>query len=197
MISLSLLTIIYFWCLVTLSNLSYSNNAETSYLCMHCCISVSKENKHCDICNKCVFRFDHHCKILNNCIGKKNYKNFVYLLLALFVFHGLLGFYSAFLIHIYVKDSNELNQVYWASASISPKSLIYLNFILCIESLVVAFIDAVFIAFHGFLKIKGLTTYEYIMKKKKKASPQTLPRGLNNDNIGFMPDFNSMKSMRQ
>ena len=38
-------------------------------LCPVC--KVIKTERHCDVCNKCVERYDHHCQWVNNCVGKR------------------------------------------------------------------------------------------------------------------------------
>ena len=50
--------------------------------CAACCLQVDRSTKHCGACHKCVYRFDHHCVWLNLCVGKKNYKLFIFSVVA-------------------------------------------------------------------------------------------------------------------
>lgn len=45
-------------------------------LCPDCCVLKTPRSKHCNLCMRCVDRFDHHCPWVNNCIGRKNFKYF-------------------------------------------------------------------------------------------------------------------------
>jgi palmitoyltransferase ZDHHC13/17 len=40
--------------------------------------------RHCNICNKCVERFDHHCPYINNCVGYNNHFYFLLYIVSLF-----------------------------------------------------------------------------------------------------------------
>jgi palmitoyltransferase len=42
---------------------------EPNCLCPECEVIRTPRSRHCNICKKCVERFDHHCPWINNCIG--------------------------------------------------------------------------------------------------------------------------------
>lgn len=46
---------------------------------------VHHSSKHCRACDKCVTGFDHHCVWLNCCIGERNYLQFIFLLISVFL----------------------------------------------------------------------------------------------------------------
>ncbi|MCO5614234.1 hypothetical protein L7F22_068514 [Adiantum nelumboides] len=58
-----------------------SKEAEMLY-CSLCKVEISMNSKHCRVCDKCIDGFDHHCRWLNNCVGRKNYKDFVALMVS-------------------------------------------------------------------------------------------------------------------
>jgi hypothetical protein len=69
-------------------------------LCPDCEIIVASRIRHCNICGKCVERFDHHCPWINNCVGVDNHGVFYGFLLCLsanVVFSFCLTSYSKYL----------------------------------------------------------------------------------------------------
>ena len=46
---------------------------EANSLCAFCEVIRAPRSRHCNLCGRCVDRFDHHCPWVNNCIGRKNF----------------------------------------------------------------------------------------------------------------------------
>ena len=55
---------------------------ECSSLCPDCCVLKTPRSRHCNLCNRCIDRFDHHCPWVNNCIGRRNFNWFYAFVLA-------------------------------------------------------------------------------------------------------------------
>ena len=53
--------------------LSIIEKFDPNHLCPECEVIRTERSRHCNICNKCVERFDHHCPWINNCVGIKNH----------------------------------------------------------------------------------------------------------------------------
>ena len=45
-------------------------------LCPFCQVIRLPQSRHCNICNRCVERYDHHCPWINNCVGRTNHSRF-------------------------------------------------------------------------------------------------------------------------
>ena len=66
---------------VTFVQLLETFDAES--LCPFCKVIRLPQSRHCNICNKCVDRYDHHCPWVNNCVGIDNHGVFMSFLLSM------------------------------------------------------------------------------------------------------------------
>ena len=137
-------------------SLGKKSNPDSSITatCSLCDSIVDPSSKHCAQCNRCVAGFDHHCKWLNTCIGKTNYNCFVLLLFSVLC-HSLITL--TFSLQVFILGLKENNVL-----------ICCFSFIFGVESLVFASLDINLILLHLYLKLKGLSTYEYIVSKRMK-----------------------------
>lgn len=49
--------------------------------CESCNIFRPKGASHCNECNNCVAGFDHHCRWMGTCVGRRNYGQFLWLVI--------------------------------------------------------------------------------------------------------------------
>ena len=57
---------------------------------------ISGRARHCEICDRCVYKYDHHCSYILNCVGKKNIKIFLIFLISTSLFLVLRLFLNFF-----------------------------------------------------------------------------------------------------
>ncbi|KAM9394339.1 palmitoyltransferase ZDHHC12-A [Pholidichthys leucotaenia] len=50
--------------------------------CGYCLLQQPMRAKHCQMCKRCVRRFDHHCPWMENCVGERNHRWFIMYLLV-------------------------------------------------------------------------------------------------------------------
>ncbi|CAG9324995.1 unnamed protein product [Blepharisma stoltei] len=147
---------------------------------------VKEDTKHCATCLRCVDRFDHHCKWLNNCVGRKNYKIFICLLpvvsltLVDLIIFKLIVIVNGFLYGVGI-DQNLENLI-----------LAVLVLFLIIDTL--GLIGIIYLQMlHFWLWVNGMTTYEFIVKKKKAKKIQKVkPKSLTSENS--LNDYESARS---
>ncbi|OMJ93878.1 hypothetical protein SteCoe_3070 [Stentor coeruleus] len=131
--------------------------SEDFMYCTLCNAPRSIGTKHCTRCNRCTNSFDHHCKWINNCVGKKNYKEFLMMIILIQI---LCLFFIGSSVFAIIRFTQR------------PK-----NEILGISVLATFMIPCVFTfgflahltGFHVYLLVKKMSTYEYVISKKKKA----------------------------
>jgi hypothetical protein len=59
---------------------------DCNNLCPECEVIRTSRSRHCNICNRCVERFDHHCPWINNCVGTKNHGFFYIYVLSTLIY---------------------------------------------------------------------------------------------------------------
>ena len=55
---------------------------DCGMICPECQVLRTKRSRHCNLCNRCIDRFDHHCPWVNNCIGRRNFNLFYGFIIA-------------------------------------------------------------------------------------------------------------------
>ncbi len=61
-------------------------NIDLENFCFYCKVIKSMRTFHCQVCGKCVEKFDHHCVYINNCLGYRNHKYFFLFLLSMLLY---------------------------------------------------------------------------------------------------------------
>ena len=71
---------------------------DSNHLCPECQVIRTERSRHCNICNRCVDRFDHHCPWINNCVGTKNHGYFFLYIIFTILYITLILSLSAIMI---------------------------------------------------------------------------------------------------
>ena len=150
-----------------------NNSSGLVNYCRICRSVVMEGSKHCAKCDKCVEGFDHHCEWLNTCVGKSNYRMFFILTTFMTLAYLMKTLIAAYLICIILRNNGNLDVPEWYAEKNQEK---YLILIICfsVKDPIVLVVLMNLLAFHIYLKIRGITTYEYLMGKKNENKKQDL-----------------------
>jgi len=110
---------------------------------------------HCRVCRMCILKMDHHCPWIYNCVGFRNHKYFFLLLV-----------YSMAACHFITWTMLES-----VMASIDTTMPFASMFAILFGETLAAFLGilvTVFLGFHIYLTMKGMTTIEFCEKTKTK-----------------------------
>lgn len=162
-----------------------TRGSQHQVYCNVCLQFVHKASRHCRLCDKCVSVFDHHCKWLNNCIGQKNYNYFFTCVASSTVMMTIQATLGVFILINTYSDADLIRE---RAASIfgchGEKSddgqcvdkqdvlplvtIRIIHFILAGLVCMWWFLIAQLLLFHVQLVIEDITTYDYIVRKRKK-----------------------------
>ena len=157
-----------------------SNNQNSRNICIKCNSFKPPLAHHCKICKKCIHRMDHHCPWINNCVGQENYRYFFLLLLYIWIGTGFIILCSVYF-RSFLRVSNDesfthnILNISFSSSILSQKQVDNhdrRNYMLtfCVSMNITI---GIFLVFHLYLILTGLTTLEFkkkysIFKKNKK-----------------------------
>ena len=157
----------------TLSLFILQRNGGIGAVCGLCNSSVNTSSKHCGTCNRCVVGFDHHCKWINNCVGVKNYRWFIASIISL-LFNSLEVLITGVLLLVFYSiDRQGVRKDF--GLAINLNAWVVMVAILTGFSLLCTVVVGNLIGLHAWLKIKGLTTFEYILLKRKGKMNKSVP----------------------
>lgn len=135
--------------------------------CVICCSNIYTDSKHCRVCNRCVDKFDHHCNWLNNCIGKQNYFWFLLLLFSAILslsYNAAVLAYAACAFIYRIENEEALMRASASELRLSAELCFVLSLLTSLANLIVDLNIMYLLGFHVWLRCKGFTTYEYIVK---------------------------------
>ena len=123
--------------------------------CALCHTRVGVRSTHCRKCDRCTAGFDHHCDWLNLCIGRANYRWFFALTCCVEVDLLL----QTTILGTVLVDRN---------CSAGEIAGFVIGIIL---NVMLALIFIYIIAFHIYISLRGLTTFEYLSLRTIKTAP--------------------------
>ena len=135
---------------------------------------VHHRSKHCRVCNKCVAGFDHHCMWLNTCVGTRNYKPFFALLCCTLALVSTQLAVSAYLLSRAWTEREALerdiaNSQLLGQTDARWDAMVGIVVGFAALALVLCYVVGHLCFFHVILLSKGISTYDFILLKRKQA----------------------------
>lgn len=137
--------------------------------CYLCETHVHSSSKHCKYCDKCVLHFDHHCKWLNTCIGRKNYRFFLTLVVAVGGLTTLsLTLSAIYFVELFLHPESFMLRVERASLWLSRDLVLGVLVVSLLVLLGLVAMVAQLLGFHAMLAYRGMTTYDFIVFEQRR-----------------------------
>jgi len=140
------------------------------HLCFDCKLIKAPRSKHCQICNKCVDRYEGHCMWLNNCVGRRNSNSYMVFIFYVWLTVFLLGWISMASIRV---TACEIEHCPYASMCILC-AWMPMHYFATIFDMVVCFfffVPTSYMCTVQFINYgKGKTSAEVYLDKKNKAA---------------------------
>lgn len=127
--------------------------------CPTCHIWRLPRMSHCGVCNVCVQHHDHHCVFLNNCVGYRNYRYFLWFLVAAVVSLALLASLGFVHCYAYRLVPAKVPGIHSFRASIAAYPV---AFLLALAGCCFVVYPLMLLVFHTYLTACNLTTREYL-----------------------------------
>eukprot|EP00495_Collosphaeridae_sp_1-RS-2012_P005447 TRINITY_DN4863_c0_g1_i1.p1 TRINITY_DN4863_c0_g1~~TRINITY_DN4863_c0_g1_i1.p1 ORF type:complete len:239 (+),score=18.92 TRINITY_DN4863_c0_g1_i1:69-719(+) len=155
------------------SDMDNNRNCHDRF-CDYCKKPTHKSSKHCRSCDRCTIGFDHHCRFINNCVGSRNYHIFLTAVVLSWLLLTL-----------------QMVMTVWLITHAEPAWLQALE----ITELILAAIpwcpDTHLLVFHIFLIYKGMSTYAWLLSRKKESSESRIM------NLSCFPNCTMCKVIRK
>ena len=105
---------------------TFSGETSIQRICFTCWEWKGLRTKHCSVCDVCVDGFDHHCGWLNNCVAEKNHREFVIMVLSVFI--GMVAFLSV-TVTGFINSNSTLYTVLWEKPLLWPSWIVHVGIV--------------------------------------------------------------------
>ena len=141
--------------------------------CTICKSTVEMQSKHCAKCDRCTENFDHHCEWLNNCIGSRNYRSFFGATLSMTLLVLIKLMMAIYLLITGLIDTSTLEIPENFEEKDPYKFMVFVG-VSAFKDPFLLLVLLNLLGFHVWLKIQGISTYQYLMNNRNKGKKVNL-----------------------